>query len=343
MTFCVKCGKDIKDSINGLCSNCFIEDKPLLYAPHHVDLEICTNCDDIHSADKWLTKPFLEAIEDAALASVSAINEAEVLESEVEIREQDPRTYLGTVSVKLAIKEVEVETEISTIVRIKNTVCKRCSRQLGSYYESILQLRTGGRADMGDALRNEVVSYVRTYVEEHSRSNKQLFITKMGDVTGGVDVFLSSIMLGRHLSKELSDIYGGETKESSSLVGVNSTGEELYRVTYLVRFPEYHIGDIVFYENRMYKLSGLSKTGGRLTDLLTFRDMSVRRSQLPSLRIHQKFDDRSDATVISKSEKEIQVLHPTNYSTIDIRIPEGLEVGETVRVVDYDDAIYYVP
>jgi len=47
--------------------------------------------------------------------------------------------------------------------------------------------------------------------------------------------------------------------------------------------------------------------------------------------------------VISVNGDEIQVLHPDNYSTVDLRVPEGYEAGETVRVVTIDDVLYLVP
>ena len=40
---------------------------------------------------------------------------------------------------------------------------------------------------------------------------------------------------------------------------------------------------------------------------------------------------------------EIQVLDPSNYSTVDLRVPEGVEIGDSVRVVSIDDVLYMVP
>ena len=47
--------------------------------------------------------------------------------------------------------------------------------------------------------------------------------------------------------------------------------------------------------------------------------------------------------MVSRSGAEIQVLDPSNYSTVDLRVPEGAEIGDTVAVVNIDDAWYYVP
>ena len=50
--FCVKCGKDCDDTINGLCMECFLGDRPLMKLPHHVDLHRCTNCEEYEIRDR---------------------------------------------------------------------------------------------------------------------------------------------------------------------------------------------------------------------------------------------------------------------------------------------------
>ena len=47
--------------------------------------------------------------------------------------------------------------------------------------------------------------------------------------------------------------------------------------------------------------------------------------------------------MVSRSGSEIQVLHPDNYSTVDLRVPEDAEIGDSVRVVTIDDVLYFVP
>ncbi len=343
MNFCVRCGKDCETTIDGLCTECFLDGRRIIRLPHHVDMEVCANCGEIRQRDSWVRKDIRIAAEDAAAASILAIPEARVISVGTRSVQQDPSNYAVTVDVIADISGFESSAEDITTVRVKNTVCKKCSRQLGSYYESILQLRTGGKDDMPAGLKKEVAYRVERTVGEQSRTNRQLFISKIGEVQGGVDIYLSSIALGRQISKEMGDYYGAETKESASLVGVNATGEEVYRVTYMVRIPEYHLGDAIEFEGRMYKLSSLSKTGGRATDLLTFRERTIRRSDLLSVRILVKYEDISDAPVVSVGNGEIQVLDPRNYRTVDLRVPEGTEPGETVPVADIDGVLYYMP
>lgn len=342
MTFCVKCGVEGQETIDGLCIDCFLNGRKLISMPHHIDLMRCANCEEYSIGDKWLKRTEDEAVTDIALTTLKAIPEAKIVSVGTMTERQEEKTFVVHVQADVDVIGMTVTDEDSIIVRLKNTVCKRCSRQLGSYYEAIMQIRCGEKT-LSDELRDEVVRWVTATVETQSKTNRQLFIGKVQEVNGGVDIYLSSISLGKTLTREMSDMYGAEVKESASLVGMSSDGQDVYRVTYLIRLPLYHTGDVVWYNDKAYKLTGINKTGGKIMDLMTFREMSIKKSELISVKVLVKAADIKDATVVTVSQKEIQVLHPTNYSTRDLRIPEGAEIGETVRVVDVDDDLYYVP
>lgn len=342
MSFCVKCGRDIDNAINGLCTECFLDGRRLTTMPHHVDLQICANCGDIRTRERWVTKDLQEAIEDAAVDSMTIINEARILSVEVSSTEQDPRTYLVMVDTVLDIDGVTADDTSATIVRLKNTVCKRCSRQLGNYYESILQIRAGTK-DRSQNIMREARNRVENLVDAQSISNRQIFITKIEEVTGGMDIYLSTISLGKAAAKDLSDAYCAETKEASKLVGKTEDGQDMYRVTYLVRLPDFHAGDVVQFENRHYKLLRISNNGAKIIDLLNFRERSVKRTDVSELKLYTSSEDLKDATVVSRNGNEIQVLDPNNYSTIDLMIPDDAEIGDSVKVADIDDVLYYVP
>lgn len=342
MSFCVKCGRDCEESLDGLCIDCWLDGRRLTELPHHVDLRVCTNCGEYEFGDRWLRRDRLVAVQDAAADALSVIRDAVPVSIATEAEEQDPHVYVVRVRTVCDVMGYEAEDEASTIVRIKNTVCRRCSRQLGSYYEAILQIRTGS-GKLSDAEREETLALVENSVARQAATNRSLFITKMELVTGGVDVYLSSMSLGKSLARELADAYCAETKESPKLVGQTTDGQDMYRITYLVRLPEYHVGDVVVFQGRHCKLSRVNGNGGRVVDLLDFRDRSVRRQDMSAIKLYAQASELQDATVISRSGSEIQVLDPSNYSTVDLRVPEGSEIGDSVKVVRIEDVLYYVP
>lgn len=339
--FCVKCGVEGEETIDGLCLECFLNGRKLINMPHHIDLMRCANCEEYSVGDQWVKKTEDEAITDIALTQLQTIPEATVVSVGTMIERQEEKTFVVHVQADLDIRGTFATDEDSIIVRLKNSVCKRCSRQLGSYYEAIMQIRTGEK-NLDDGLRDEVVRWIRVSVESQQKTNRSLFITKVQEVPGGVDVYLSSISLGKGLTRSLSDMYGAEVKESASLIGQND-GQDVYRVTYLIRMPLYHVGDILLYNDRPYKLNSVGKTGGKAVDLINFRETTIKKFELQTVKVLFKAREIPEATVVSTSKKEIQVLHPTNYTTKDVRIPDGTEIGETVKVVDIEEELFFVP
>ena len=342
--FCVKCGKDCDSQINGLCMECFLNGRSLMNLPHHVDLQRCTNCEEFNIRDHWVKMDESDAVQEAALTGLAVIPEAVVVSVGTMAVPQDERTYEVRIEADLDIDGYAAEARGSTLVRVKNNVCKRCSRQLGNYYEATMQIRSGDK-ELPDDLRDEIVRRIRDSVELQARTNRQLFITKVQEVPGGIDIMLSSISLARSLTKDLVESYGAESKESASLVGQSSDGIDIYRLTYLVRFPAYHVGDVMEYKGKPYKLIGLNKSGGKLLSLTDFRETSVRKTEVQGMRILVKYADRKEALVLSRSGSEIQVMHPGNYSTVDLRIPEDAEPAEggNVDVVQIEEELYYLP
>ena len=199
MSFCVKCGRDCEESLDGLCIDCWLDGRKLTSLPHHVDLRVCTNCGEYEFGDRWLRREKIVAVQDAAADALAVIRDAVPVSVSTQAVEQDPHVYSVTVRTTCDVMGYEAEDEATTIVRIKNTVCRRCSRQLGSYYEAILQIRTGsGRLSEED--REETLAMVENSVARQAATNRSLFITKMELVTGGVDVYLSSMSLGKSLA-----------------------------------------------------------------------------------------------------------------------------------------------
>ena len=342
MNFCVKCGKETEGTIDGLCTECFLDGRKLISLPHHVDLKICANCGDFGTGESWATKDMRTAIEDAAVNSLVAVKEARVAGLEASSTEQEPFTHVVRVDAVLDINGCITEDSASTLVRLKNTVCKRCSRQLGNYYEAILQIRASSK-ETSDKVMREALNRVENLVDTHSVSNRQMFITKTEEVQGGIDIYLSSISLGKAAAKDLSDAYFAETKEAFKLVGQKDDGQNMFRITYLVRLPDFHAGDVILFEGRYFKLVRVSGGGAKVVDLMNFRERSIKRSDMPSIKVHVRSEDLQEAVVVNRTGEEIQVLHPSNYSTVDLNVPSGAEISETAKVVEIDDVLYFVP
>ena len=340
--FCVECGINTNQLVNGLCMECFLKDRTLVSLPDHVDLSVCTSCGQFLWHGEYQAMASEKAIALAAKSALTCIREGKVVKVNAVIEPRDNYNYAVTLQCKVAISDFETDAVASTIVRIKNTVCKICSRRTGNYYEAILQVRTSEKT-LSPALQDEVLKKIEDFVDYTATTNPNAFITKMEIVPGGVDVYLSMIALGRELVKLLGDQYCAETDESSKLVGQTRDGIEMYRVSYLVRLPEFHLGDIVRYGKKYYQLIRISNSGGKLRSLTNFQETPVRRANMPELKVYLKSSELEVADVISKSYGEVQIMDPTNYSMKDLLVPKDADIGETVKFARIDGILYYVP
>lgn len=342
MKFCVECGKDCEQTVNGMCIDCFLKDRTLLSLPDHADLFVCTECGQYQRHGEWKSMSLETAVRQTAREVLSCVKEGRITHTESEIDPRDDYNYGVTLRSTVDIDGFEAEGSASTIIRLKNTVCRICSRRTGNYYEAILQIRGSGR-ELDADLQDRALAKTEKIVDMVAMTDANAFITKMELVPGGVDVYLSLIALGRACCKELSDLFCAETDESSKLVGQTRDGLDMYRVSYLVRLPEFEVGDIITFRKGYYLLKRVSSQGARLVSLKDFREMPVKRRDMSEIKVYSKQSGISEAVVVSRSKKEIQVMDPDTYVTLDLRVPEYAEIGETVRVVRIDDVLHFVP
>ena len=338
--FCVKCGVE-GDTFKGRCMDCFLEGRKLLLLPPFVDLDRCTGCDEFYVDKKWRTVVPEVAAEDAAIASLKAIAEARIDSVGAQTSAQDDKNFLVKIDADLEIDGHDVTAEAETVVRLKNTVCHRCSRQLGNYYEAILQLRGSGK-DMEKDVRDAMMNRVLDKVEAAAVNNRQMFISKVQEMHGGLDFYMSSMSLSKAIARDLSHEFGAIVKESSTLVG-KKDGDDMYRLTHLVRLPPYKLGDVVEHQGRPYHLVQINKQGGKLLSLNDFLITSIRPMEMSSIKVLGTDKDIADAVVVARYENEIQVLNPFTYATVTLRVPEGYKVEETVRVFSLEGELLLIP
>src|SRR5881396_864917 len=126
-------------------------------------------------------------------------------------------------------------------VRIKPSLCDSCQKQRGRYFEGVLQVRGDGRD-----LTSQEMRAVRTLVSARvdRAGDPAAFISRIEEVHGGLDFYLSTNALGKTLARELSESFGGSVSSSPKLFG-QKQGREVYRVTSLVRLGAFHTGEVV--------------------------------------------------------------------------------------------------
>ncbi len=115
------------------------------------------------------------------------------------------------------------------------------------YYEGILQLRNPNK---------EVVQFIRNQIKKR----QGVFITFEGEVTNGIDFYITSQKYLQIIGRKLKKNFHGELKISSKLhTKSRQTSKNLYRVNVMFRAAKYSTGDILNFKGDKIKILKLDK------------------------------------------------------------------------------------
>ncbi len=233
--FCVECGRE-GPTFEGLCAECSLRKHPLVRPPEALDVTVCAHCDRVDVGGRWERLGVEEALPALLEDRIPVDGRASRHAFAFTARREDDRNLLLDVTLTADLHGLPAETSFRTRVRVKRGVCPTCSRQRGKYYEAILQVRAEGRPVRREE-RDRAVAFVEGAVARRAAKGEEVFVSKVEDVRGGPDVYLSSNSAARSLARDLADAFRGTVGASPKVVG-RRLGKDLYRVTYVVRIPE---------------------------------------------------------------------------------------------------------
>lgn len=329
--FCVECGAEGQELIGSICRECYAKKHVWARLPDHVDLSLCAHCSSMQVGEDWKDIGSVgEGIEAALRGALELPEGARLVDLKFRLEERDPRNMRASVEVMLSAKGAEFERRLETVVRLKRGSCKECSKKMGSYYEAILQVRTSGQDDGSEEGLGE---FVRSRTESLRKGSRSVFISRVERVKGGLDFYFSTAKAARAVARELQETRCAEYKESSSLWGRRG-GEELSRMTYLVRLPGFGPGDIVEHGSRDYLIRSMSKGNVHAVDLVTGDAKPIKMKEASEFRVSRPASGISRAVVLMETDSDIQVLDPDTMKPLDLRKPGGfVREGEQIRLV----------
>ncbi|HEX7391458.1 MAG TPA: NMD3-related protein [Thermoplasmata archaeon] len=330
--FCVECGRE-GELVGSLCIECYSKRHATASIPDHVDLALCAHCSAMETDKGWED---VGSVREAAALSVERAlrlpKGAKLSEARVHLAERDERNMEAKVDVTFSLEGHTFERALSTIIRLKRGSCTECSKQQGNYYEAILQIR-GQERELDTVTERSIKERVTDRVFSMRKSSREVFVSKVEKVKGGLDFYFSTIPAARNIARELQESRCAEYKESSSLWG-RRDGKDIYRMTYLVRLPGFGKGDIVFHGGREYYVRGLSKGVVHGFDLVTGEERAIKIKDADACALTMDKSRVLKAQVISESARELQVLDPETNAPVEVKKPGGFSrKGEQVRLV----------
>lgn len=330
--FCVECGRE-GELIGPLCHDCYSRKKVIVDLPQYIDLTLCSHCSSFLMGGRWAeTESVKEAVEMLLMEAISAPNGMQVDGLTVQLTEKDQRTFEAAVAVELVSEGHRFDRKLTTTVRLKHGSCKECSKQRGNYYEAIIQLRGDDRALTADVERR-MERQVTDRIDAMRAGSREVFLTKVEHVKGGVDFYVSTAQSARIISREFQDSFSAEFKESSSLWG-RQDGRDVYRVTFLVRLPRFGVGDVITCYSQDYYIRTMSKGVVRCIALPSGEERQMKVHDLESCTVSCQASGIGNAIVLTERDSELQLLDPDSMEPVDVIKPRGFRRdGEQIRFV----------
>jgi nonsense-mediated mRNA decay protein 3 len=236
--FCVLCGKTGRPLTDGVCAECAAARETLLRVPAHGEVVVCPTCGARLRGRHWerpgaspvLTAedlaPFLEVHPEAGVRRVLW----EEVRSTATVRD-----LVGHARVRF--RGVERDVDVALSVRTVHRTCPDCSRRSGKYYTAVVQLR-GGADDRGERApaRRARLEELWSHILREARADWRHAESWREELPEGWNCYFSETLAARSIARLARQRFGAAIQESASLFG-RKDGQDVYRVTFCLRFP----------------------------------------------------------------------------------------------------------
>ncbi len=340
---CVDCGADVPQVIDGSCAACFSQKHELMVVPEVTQVEICAHCRARHVGAHWYDVPPEDPeewiLEESMRESIGVHHEVDVEALRIGLQEKDNKTFAVHAVLDGYVQDVPVHVEHHALLRRSRGVCDRCSRVAGGAYAAIIQLRASDR-DMTDAeLRIGHKIVAQDLDRQLEGGNRFAYLAKSGAVHGGFDYYIGDIEAARNVSRRLKSRMGGSIQQSAKLVG-RREGEDVYRVTFLMRLDPFGPGDIVVKDQRAYAVLAVHQK-----DLAVMELERARRDRMPTSHLRRLggVELIQAAVVVNRGPEGVMILDPDTQRTTTLLVPEDVRVEETLPVVRVEERLFWVP
>ena len=334
-----------------LCDDCYFEDFDLVDAPERIEVRVCSRCGAVHEGNRWVdidAEDYTDVAVDRVTDALGVHLKAEDVRWGVEPEQVDENTIRMHCTFGGIVRNTHREERVTVPVHIAKQTCDRCGRIAGGYYSSIVQLRAHGRVPTA-AEETRAVEIAESYIaDREATGDRNAFITETVDADDGIDIKISTNQMGAGIAKRIIRELGGSVEEYPTLVTEDGDGNEVYRVTYAVRLPEFSPGDVIDVKDGDGPVLVRSVQGNLKGVRLTTGDAyeaAFEDGEAPDARRLGTVDDAVDTTVVAvEDEYAIQILDPDTYASKTVARPSYVDPdAETVPVLSSRAGLHILP
>ncbi len=340
--YCIECGKEEKLYEN-LCKNCFLNLKTFFKVPKVIKLTLCTLCNARLKGKHWEeVSSDDEGIEKTVKENIWTKPGIQIQKISMKLDQTKTNIVKAKIDIDAQCDDLNIKKKLESEIKINYITCSRCSRISGSYFEAIIQVRATNRnLDDEEIIRTEEI--VHSSFLNSDRGSENAFLTKIEYLHGGVDFYLGSSKFARQITKKFITEFAGKSKESSTLVG-RKDGRDMYRSTFIVRIPDYRMGDFIKIDDAVFMVFKLQPKYTICIDLKLNKKVKFDQSILQRAITIGGKELAFDAVVVLETKTEVTVLDPETYQTLELLKPMGYEIeGDTVKIFKYGELTYLIP
>ena len=326
---CIVCGTK-EASIHGQCEDCYLKHVQVTGAGS-IEVTICPKCGAFKIGNNW-SKGKMEQQLSRKIAA--------------HLESKDPNVTLEVENNSVVLKRLEgkieflfdIKTEgqkmggypMTVPSRILLNSCPTCNKISGSYYESIIQLRTL-TAEYSPII-DKVLDGISGMLHKMHNNETDSFVSKIQPMKEGVDIYLGKKNDGIKVSKYIHDHYFSDTTRTKKLAG-RREGGDFYRYTFLVRLFNLPPGAIIWGKDKTYILEKVGANSLTVIDPANEKryDLLQNDFNTGSYSYSQDNVESRKFIVVSSENNESTIMDNENFAIYTVK---GKYQGE-VKAFNY--------
>jgi len=327
--FCVVCGAEPPLYHERMCEQCTRIRSTIAKVPQHIQYFQCASCHLYDVGGRWVEVSIDDLQEELLNRNLQVDESASGLVTKITAEVTDDRNTILHLELTASIHGLRFEEQHVVTLRRSNGVCLTCTRRAGNYYVATVQLRSAGRR-LGD----DELEELRTSLDEviaGMSPDPMFFISSESEVQGGYDVILGSKGLARAWTRKLLRKWGGQCKETNSVVG-HKDGADITRLTILYRRPGYDIGDVVRWRDILWRVSGWTGDGAVLARIEWIERCGASWRDMEKATVLCPLAEQYEVEMVTQDSSAGEFLNPDTWTPTTVRLPYDHSGGSTIRV-----------
>jgi 60S ribosomal export protein NMD3 len=333
---CPSCG----ERSYGLCERCLAQGHTLQAMPRFLSIQVCPTCSDHFFKGRWIHEDTYGAVANAVVEALKIDPD----EAVIKLILNQISSMIIHAYVEIDVSSAEGTSESFDIdVRVNRVACDRCSRISGGYYESKVQIRADRRrperAELDRALEIAVVT-----IDLAQKTDRLAFISKTIWLREGLDLYVGTVKAAKRIVRALLKEMGGTFSDSAKLTG-RRDGKDVYRVTFVLRLPEFPIGTIILSQQHIYEICSTTSATNAV-DLETGHRTTLNAAELRTAELISTRRDAKGTVLVAIDDDEVHLLDPETYVTLTIKKPPFVrkeDEGKEVKVVKTLKGVFIIP